>query len=202
MLTIGNSRVVSIALFCRMAASARAAADASEHQRLENRMVATKMKSESFAMKQQHEAELVEAAMINRELVEEAQLRRHLPAEAMKKVRDSNQKKRIAIQEEIKAKLEQKAVEDEIEQARRNDLIRRIRALERVHREHVKVFDPTESGGHGLLEEMSLVELHERLQINEIREKEMVQDRRREILSSKREKEKALQARLAFIQRT
>ena len=49
---------------------------------------------------------------------------------------------------------------------------------------------------------MSLVELRERLQINEIREKEMVQDRRQEILSSKREKEKALQARLAFIQRT
>ena len=139
------------------------------------------MKSESYAMKRQHEAEKSEAAMINRELVEEAQLRRHLPAEAMKKIAADNQKKRIAIQEEIKAKLEQKAIEDEIEQARRNDLIRRIRALERVHREHVKVFDPTESGGHGLLEEMSLVELHERLQINEIREKEMVQDRRQPV---------------------
>ena len=55
--------------------------------------------------------------------------------------------------------------EKKIEQERRNDLIRQIRELERIPIKRTTGFDPTETPGYGLLEEMSLVELKERLEI-------------------------------------
>ena len=47
--------------------------------------------------------------------------------------------------------------------------MRQLKALSEVPRKHVKVFDPTESVGLGLLDEMSLVEMKERLSINKVR---------------------------------
>ena len=55
--------------------------------------------------------------------------------------------------------------EKKIEQERRDDLIRQIRELERIPIKRTTGFDPTETPGYGLLEEMSLVELKERLEI-------------------------------------
>ncbi len=55
--------------------------------------------------------------------------------------------------------------EKKIEQERRDDLIRQIRELERIPIKRSTGFDPTETPGYGLLEEMSLVELKERLEI-------------------------------------
>ena len=50
-----------------------------------------------------------------------------------------------------------------------DDLIRQIRALERVPKVKVKVFDPTQSSQQGLLGEMSLVELRERVEMLKVR---------------------------------
>ncbi|CAN0490681.1 unnamed protein product, partial [Scytosiphon promiscuus] len=60
---------------------------------------------------------------------------------------------------------------------------------------HEKVFDPTESAGLGLLNEMSLVETKARLETNEHRRAETESNRRREILVAKAEREAALRDR-------
>ena len=44
------------------------------------------------------------------------------------------------------------------------ELIRQIRELEKIPIVRTKGFDPTEAGGHGLLEEMSIAELRERIE--------------------------------------
>ncbi len=65
---------------------------------------------------------------------------------------------------------QRKKEEDLIEQRKRDELIRQIRELEKIPIVRTKGYDPTETGGHGLLEEMSLAELRERLEFNKRKE--------------------------------
>jgi hypothetical protein len=81
------------------------------------------------------------------------------------------------------AKEEQKIYLD-----RRDDLIRQIRELEKLPIRRTTGFDPTETPGYGLLEEMSLVELRERLAL----QKRMLAD---EIKSKKEENKLRMQER-------
>ena len=71
---------------------------------------------------------------------------------------------------------------------RRDDLIRQIRELEKLPIRRTTGFDPTETPGYGLLEEMSLVELRERLTL----QKRMHLD---EIKSKKEENKLRMQER-------
>ena len=71
---------------------------------------------------------------------------------------------------------------------RRDDLIRQIRELEKLPIRRTTGFDPTETPGYGLLEEMSLVELRERLAL----QKRMHLD---EIRSKKEENKLRMQER-------
>lgn len=49
---------------------------------------------------------------------------------------------------------------------KKQELIMQIRELEKIPIIRTKGFDPTEAGGFGLLEEMSIAELRERLEFN------------------------------------
>ena len=63
---------------------------------------------------------------------------------------------------------------------KRNDMIGQIRTLERIPKKRETGFDPTETPGYGLLGEMSLAELRERLEL----QKKMAMD---ELISKKEE---------------
>jgi hypothetical protein len=63
------------------------------------------------------------------------------------------------------------------------------------------VFDPTESVGIGLLDEMSLVEMKERLAINKVREDENEKKRRAEIIEARQKQQLNLRKRIDNIAR-
>ena len=80
-------------------------------------------------------------------------------------------------------------------------MIRQIRALERVPRPKVKVFDPSQSSAQGLLGEMSFAELKERLEVLKVRDAEKEEERRLAILADKRSREEDLRSRVDNIVR-
>lgn len=85
-------------------------------------------------------------------------------AKEKEKVIEKNQKIREEIEKEIEEVMRRKKEEDIILQQNRDEVIRKIRELEHTPIERKTGFDPTETAGHGLLQEMSLAELREKLE--------------------------------------
>ncbi|KAE9034389.1 hypothetical protein PR003_g9727 [Phytophthora rubi] len=165
------------------------AIEAARQAKLENREVALEMKERARSRAADREQEENELVGKYRQLTEEVKrVRDTAPREAEAQVREENARQRDALQEFLAAERERKAVEDAKEQAAREDLIRQIRALDRVHREYVAVFDPTETAQLGLLQEMSLAELRERLRVRHEEQKRWEESRREAILTDKQEK--------------
>ena len=63
-----------------------------------------------------------------------------------------------------------------------------------------KGFDPTETGGYGLLDEMSIAELRERLEYNKMLREQEVTEKREQNMASKEEGVKKLMEEAAKIQ--
>ena len=80
------------------------------------------------------------------------------------RVLQKNQQIREEIEKEIAEALQRKKDEEAIEKQHRDEIIQKIKELESKPIERKSGFDPTETAGHGLLEEMSLAELRERLE--------------------------------------
>jgi hypothetical protein len=88
----------------------------------------------------------------------------------------------------------------EMERQRKEDLIRQIRAMERVPGiKPQNLFDPSKTAGHGLLEEMSLLELYERLASMKETEMRFLEERRRKIVEEKKEKQDFLEEKMESI---
>merc|ERR1711972_196296 len=87
---------------------------------------------------------------------------------------------------------ERKKREDQFEMERRKDLIRQIRALEKVPVERFKFFDRAEQPCQGLMEEMSFAELQERLKLLEAQRAKELEEKKERQLDKKVEKQKEL----------
>ena len=122
------------------------------------------------------------------------------PRKAEAQIFRERQQIRKEQKEELHEAWERKLKEEEIEQERKMDKIRQLRT-HIVHKPEVKVFDPTTSAGLGLLDEMSLVEMEERLEINKVREKNEEIEKRRTIIAERSIKQAQLAQRISNIKR-
>lgn len=68
---------------------------------------------------------------------------------------------------------------------KKQELIMQIRELEKIPIVRTKGFDPTEAGGFGLLEEMSIAELRERLEYNKRMQEQETELKRQQNLAKK-----------------
>lgn len=123
------------------------------------------------------------------------------PAIARSSVIQKRKKKHDRVRESSIAAEAKLAKEREIEAAEKAEILRKIRAFERVPEVSIKSFDPNTTSQVGLLSEMSLVEMNDRLAILRRNEAMQVADKRRDILMEKREKEELMLARVRNIQR-
>ncbi|TYZ59032.1 hypothetical protein PybrP1_005257 [[Pythium] brassicae (nom. inval.)] len=166
------------------------AVEAAHRARMDNREIALQMKGVAKDLEAQRRAE--DAALEERyrgHMAELKRVRETAPRNAEAKVKDENARQREALNAFLAAERERKAAQDALEQAQREELIRQIRALDRVPREHVAAFDPTETAQLGLLDEMSLAELKERLHVRKTEQMAWEAARRDDILGCKQDKD-------------
>eukprot|EP00614_Pseudopedinella_elastica_P003765 CAMPEP_0172604728 /NCGR_PEP_ID=MMETSP1068-20121228/24984_1 /TAXON_ID=35684 /ORGANISM="Pseudopedinella elastica, Strain CCMP716" /LENGTH=704 /DNA_ID=CAMNT_0013406897 /DNA_START=1 /DNA_END=2115 /DNA_ORIENTATION=+ len=182
--------------------SAEEAHLAMEKQRKDNADLATRIKAESAEMKRQKAFEADMNLLMNRQLIQEmVQVREHAPKEAQTRLLEQRKERRTVIHDEISTLLAEKKEEERRELAEREERARQLKAHREIKPPKVDLFDPTESVGLGLLDEMSHVEMKERLAINRVREEEREKSTRQNILSAKEKKDLNLRKRIDNIER-
>jgi len=159
----------------------------------------------------QHERAVITAAMKQQakkqkkiledkqELVSIVQDERGLARVAEQKTTEENVAVAAYVRNILKEKQKRKKVEDEHDMERKKDLIRQIRACERVSAKFIAPFDPNEPPRHGVMEEMCIAELRKRLEIVRAAAEYEREKRHGDILSKKDEKKNELEGKLNSI---
>jgi len=162
----------------------------SEIQRDELRM--------QIAQREQEQHELLQEKQA---LVIETQENRQLTRNAEEEMEKEKRRHAEQIRKEKELEMERKRREDEKEMERCKDLIRQIRAIERVPIDKTKDFDASEPPNKGFLEEMSLAELRERLKTMSANENKECEDKRERQLEKKFEKQQEFAERVQQLQK-
>eukprot|EP01138_Halocafeteria_seosinensis_P006232 gb/GECG01006373.1/.p1 GENE.gb/GECG01006373.1/~~gb/GECG01006373.1/.p1 ORF type:complete len:910 (+),score=221.53 gb/GECG01006373.1/:1-2730(+) len=182
--------------------AAENASKALEQQQEENRRVASAMREERNLGERYRKLEKQAEIESNRAVAEEVkEVRQTAPRAAKEEVVKKNKQRSEAVRREIEEEEEKLKKQREEEQKEREELIRQIRALERVPKKKYKEFDPTTTSGAGLLDEMSLIEMRERLSLLKAREVEEEEERRQAIRQEKRQKEESIKEKVNTIKR-
>ncbi|NXW36374.1 CFA99 protein, partial [Phaetusa simplex] len=158
----------------------------------ENKKKADLMREEKAEMMHQYAEKRLQEKKEMRELVEQV-VEGHKNAKQAK-IKLQKYKKQI-VQEvcEGNRELLRQALEEEEEKLRkRYELIQQIRAIESLPSLRHKFVDLTETGGHGLICEMSIVELRERLALLREAQKAAEEEKRDQIIHEKQAKEQLL----------
>lgn len=172
------------------------AKEARIRKEVENRENAIIMKQEAAeGEKERHKQEEARQREV-RQIVHTVQEQRVGPVQAKEELARKHKQSARELRLEIERAEAVRREEARKEAARRADLIKQIRALELVPRKRETRLDPTYTPQIGLLEEMSLAELRERLNIVEEQRQEEESNKRSKILLNKQEKEADLAQRV------
>ncbi|KAJ3180645.1 hypothetical protein HDU87_001758 [Geranomyces variabilis] len=169
----------------------------------ENRERAAKILAERITLRAAGESERKEQEEENRKRVEEIQGMAEEIQQAKLKVTENNLRIAAEITQQTKQLREQAIAEQAAEHARKAELIAEIRQLERSIPSVgtiVKLVDPTETSNLGLLSEMSVAELQERLLHARVQVAEDEERRREEIGLERKERVEMIGRRLREIE--
>lgn len=167
-------------------ASAEEAAQAKASKLLDKRQLVEKAEEESRAMQEQRRLESEMTLLKNRHQMQEVRdVRDTAPKKAIEKVIQTRNELRNEVRSDLAARLTAKREEEERRAAELAENVKRVRADVSKPKEYVSAYDPSESAGLGLLDEMSLVEMQARLKVNKVRKEESCEKKRAEIVSTK-----------------
>merc|ERR1719335_1801608 len=178
------------------------AVEAHEAHLHKNLLKAKHQKSEMKLALATQDAEQHEKLQEKQQLVHDVIGDRHRPRDAEQAVVEENQKRAEDLRKAKERELKIKKAEDEKEMERRKDIIRQIRALERVSTTKIKPFDAAEDPRGGYMEEMSLAELRERLCLLKTQHEKEVEDRREANLEKKERKQQEFAEKASNLART
>ncbi|NXK75390.1 CFA99 protein, partial [Amazona guildingii] len=158
----------------------------------ENKKKADLMREEKADLMHQYEEKRLQEQQEVRELVEQVIEGHKNAKEAKIKLQKYKQEIVQKVCEE-KEELRRQALEEDEEKLRkRSELIQQIRLIGSVPSIRHKFVDLTETGGHGLTCEMSIVELRERLALLREEQKAAEEEKRDQIIHEKQAKEQLL----------
>mmetsp|Transcript_5900 Transcript_5900/g.11252 ORF Transcript_5900/g.11252 Transcript_5900/m.11252 type:complete len:678 (-) Transcript_5900:239-2272(-) len=160
-----------------------------------------KMREEAQQIQEQLRAERAAEEESNRERRDIIIEARQGVKVAVEKLEDAKKARATELMKEKEDNARRLAEERALEMVRKQDLIRQLKAIEAIPISEVEKYDPTTTKGQGLLEEMSLRELRERLEIMKNRKKQDEIDRRCHIVANRQKKEGILVAKAANITR-
>lgn len=171
-------------------------------QKEDNAQVAALVRKQGEVIKSQKQLEK-EIEVLQKQDVAQAiaEVRRVKPIEATQRVLQEREEQAKILREELEKQRQAKEEADRIEEEIQADKIRQLRALNTVHAQHVKVFDPTAVSGIVLLDSMSYMEMKVRQQLALTKQKEAEDLKRDEILVTKGKRAIDLNKRSESIQR-
>ena len=171
------------------------AKNAMDNQKKDNQTVGSMLRDQAELIKERKSMLNDIEQLKKQEIVDSVVSRRHRPGEEVAKVLAEKKEVGETLREELERKRAAKLAEDKIADEIQTDKIRQQKALNTVHKEHITVFDPTKSSGIGLLDEMSYMEMKERLKLNQQKEKEDETYKRYDIIEAKQKRAADLERR-------
>ncbi|XP_013815394.1 cilia- and flagella-associated protein 99 isoform X1 [Apteryx mantelli] len=158
----------------------------------ENKKKADLMREEKAELMHQYAEKRLQEQKEMRELVEQVVEGHKNAKQAKLKLQKYKQQIVQEVCEESRELLQQALEEEEEKLRKRYELIQQIRAIESLPSLKNKFVDLTETGGHGLICEMSIVELRERLALLRETQKAAEEEKRDQIIHEKQAKEQLL----------
>lgn len=123
-----------------------------------------KMKIEADKRQDEREANIKEDFVARCQVIAQVHNQKDNASREMENKKADNKAVRDMVKTDLTEGLKRRRDEEAHELGKRQELIRQIRELEKIPIQRTKGFDPTEAGGHGLMIEMSVAELRERLE--------------------------------------
>lgn len=171
-------------------------------QREDNAIVAGMVREQGEKIKEKKAVEQEIETLQKQEVVQAIIADRETkPVEAVQRVLEEKEHKGKHLRQLLEEARQRKEEEDRVAELEKADKIRQLRAVNTVHRKQIKVFDPTETVGIGLLDEMSYMEMKVRQQQTKAKQEELVQLKNEEIHETKTKKQLDLERRQQSILR-